>query len=144
MTTSQPTPASDMEFMSGSWVCQLGERTVEERWERPIGGSLQGTARHIVDGKVVFMEFFAIEEIEGKTSLYIHVGKFSESEGEIEEFELASISDGRVAFRRDVNDFPDEIVYEKTDEGMKAILSGKRDGKPDSFELEFSRSKERS
>ena len=137
MANFQPSQVNNMDFMSGSWVCELGERIVEERWMVPVGGSLQGSARHIVDGKVVFMEFFAIEEIEGNTSLFLHVGKLSESKGEIERFDLSSAAEGKVVFSRDVQDFPDEIIYEKVDGGLKATLSGTRNGEADSFSLNF-------
>jgi hypothetical protein len=62
---SPPARIEDFAFLSGRWAGPgLGGET-EELWGSAAAGTMFGTFRLIQAGKVVFYEFFALEEHEG-------------------------------------------------------------------------------
>jgi hypothetical protein len=68
-TVSQRASITDFSFLTGRWTGPgLGGET-DELWSAPAAGTMTGTFRLIQGGKVVFYEFFALEEHEGTVAL---------------------------------------------------------------------------
>ena len=67
-----PTPASDpaavkatvdqLSWVAGPWRGTLNDRTIEQHWMTPLGGSLVGMYRSIRDNRVTLYEILAMEQ----------------------------------------------------------------------------------
>jgi hypothetical protein len=68
-SSSPPARIQDFAFLTGRWEGPgLGGET-DEVWSGPGAGTMSGTFRLIQASKVVFYEFFALEEHEGTVAL---------------------------------------------------------------------------
>lgn len=64
----------DVSWIAGHWTGEAFGGTTEEVWTAPLGGSMMGSFKMVVDGKVEFYEFCTISE-ENET-LYFRLKHF--------------------------------------------------------------------
>ncbi len=137
MTPQATAKIEDLGFMSGAWKCEIWGGTFEEYWTPPRAGAMQGSGRHIVDGKTGFMEFMSIETGADGLTMYMMLGAPSKGEKKPVPFKLTSF-DGKVAlFENPKNEFPSKIAYVKESGGMSCWIEGMQDGKKTREDFKF-------
>lgn len=116
------TTISDLAWMSGSWQSGPDSHArVEEYWTRPLGGSMIGMSRTIVEGKTVEFEFLRVEQ-RGDAIYYV-----ASPEGRCPgtDFKLTRLSGQVAVFENPEHDFPKRIIYQKkTDGSLIASIDG--------------------
>ncbi len=133
-----PTPAkavaSDLAWLAGAWVGTRGTggtTSIEERWSPPLGGAMLCTSRTVSRDRMVAFEFLRIVERNGGL-VYIA----QPNGGPATEFVLTECSDTRAVFVNPRHDFPQRIVYERTEAGgLTASIGFAKGGKPRTFEF---------
>lgn len=113
-------------WLAGSWVERKDSGTVQEHWIGPKGGMLVGvnlTQRG--NAKPASFEFLRISNTTDGVSYFA-----SPSGKPPVEFKLKEIAGKRVVFENREHDFPQRIVYWRTDDGaMNAQIEGELNGK---------------
>ncbi len=61
----------DLDWISGAWVGQLGDRVLEETWSEPQAGTMAAHVRMTSDGKTVMVELLFIREENGTLALHV-------------------------------------------------------------------------
>lgn len=126
-------------WMAGSWSCPFGKGTYEEHWLSPKD-SMQGTARRIVGGKTVEMEFMSIESAPDGLTMWVLLGNPSKGEKRGFPFRLTTFDGRSAVFENPKNDFPNRIVYRK--DGKSAMIcwiEGTEGDKKSRLEFPFKR-----
>lgn len=142
LLTTMNSPAAkieDLRFMSGAWQCDIWGGTFEEYWTPPAGGAMQGSGRHLANGKTGFMEFMSIESSSEGLTMYIMLGAPSKGEKKPVPFRLTSFDGKTALFENSKNDFPSKIAYVKESNGMSCWISGIQDGKETKEDFKFKR-----
>ncbi|MFY0651393.1 MAG: hypothetical protein JXQ96_05140 [Cyclobacteriaceae bacterium] len=116
---------SEFSWLAGSWIGDGFGGISEEMWSEPTVGSIIGTYKHYNDGKVVFYEFMAITEVEGKISLKLkHFNPDItgwEEKDDFVEFPFVQSSKNKIEFKG--------LVYELMSENeMEVRLKMRRKG----------------
>lgn len=114
-----------LSWMSGCWVMQQGPLTIEEQWDKPIGGQMMGISRTIKSGKVVFSEFMRIDTARDEITYLPRIG----TKASPVFFKLTSQTDSEVIFENPTHDFPQRVLYRKSADGLAARIDGKEKGK---------------
>ena len=116
---------SGLFWMTGCWAGEEGQSRVEEQWTKPAGGQMMGVSRTIRAGKVVFHEFLLIDtDQEGA----YYLPRLSNG-AEPVKFRLTTQSETGAIFENPAHDFPQRIIYRKTEGGLFARIDGKQNGK---------------
>lgn len=126
--------AADLAWMAGCWAGGEGDRRVEEQWMAPAGGTLLGMSRTVAGGKTRAWEFMRIEEDAGSV---VFIAKPSGQEGA--SFPSIAVEEGRVVFENPDHDFPQRVIYQRTDGGLLGRIEGESDGKPLSVDFPMQR-----
>ena len=114
-----------LSWMTGCWAAEQGPIVIEEQWNKPAGGQMMGVARTIRSGKVVQHEFLLIDtDAEG----VFYLPRLSNG-AEPVKFRLTTQSASEAIFENPAHDFPQRILYRKTDGGLFARIDGKQNGK---------------
>ncbi len=125
----------NLEFMSGCWSVQMGRVTIEEQWNRPAGGIMQGVSRTLKDGKAVFHEFIRLEQ-RGDDVVYTpRIGDGSKPVP----FRLIRLTAGEAVFENPEHDFPQRVIYRKAPVGLPARIEGTKNGKARSEDFPYQR-----
>lgn len=140
---------ADLAWLAGRWrsSAEGGEDGWEETWGPPAADSMTGMSRLLVKGKTKLYEFMVIEEEpDGLVFRMFHynrglVGWDSEKEGPLT-YSAAELSGRRVVLRNPKKEFPRDIVYERTEEGLEVQLKGTRDGEAATVTFRFAPAKE--
>lgn len=119
----------DLAFMAGTWTCEIWGGTFEESWSMPKNGSMQGTGRHMANGKTEFMEFMSIEDNGESITMYMLLGKPSQEVAKPVPFKLTSFDGKTALFENPANDYPTKIAYLKEGKGMSCWIEGPVSGK---------------
>src|SRR5215469_15280526 len=121
-------PAVDvagLSWMSGCWAGEQGALAIEEHWTRPAAGQMMGVARTIRSGKVIQHEFLLIDtDSEGA----FYLPRISNGDEPVK-FRLTTQSASRAVFENPAHDFPQRILYRKTEGGLFARIEGKQNGR---------------
>jgi len=126
---------SQLSFMSGCWQ---GPGGTEEQWMRPLGGTLFGMARTVVNGKTVFWEFLQIKPQDGGLVLFVQHSR--NPQGVV--FRATRISETEAVFENPDHDFPQRILYRKQPGGgLLGRIDGQEKGKPKAVDFPFTRVK---
>ena len=62
---------ADLGWITGSWVGQLGDRTLEETWSEPGAGTMAALVRMTGNDKTVMLELLFIREENGTLALHV-------------------------------------------------------------------------
>ncbi|MHC4472056.1 MAG: DUF6265 family protein [Planctomycetota bacterium] len=139
---------ADLAWMAGRWRsgAESGDGW-EETWGPPSADSMTGMSRLLVKGKTKLYEFMVIEEEpDGLVFRMFHynrglVGWDSEKEGPLT-YSAVELSGRRMVLRNPKKEFPRDIVYERTEEGLEVHLKGTRDGEASTVTFRFTLAKE--
>jgi hypothetical protein len=103
LTGSSPSASLDqVSWISGHWHGEAFGGVVEEVWTEPLGNSMMGSFKLVVDGQVSFYEICIIREI-GETILF-QLKHFNgdltgwEEKGETVDFPLVKVEKDKVYF----------------------------------------------
>lgn len=130
---------SYLEWMSGSWTCEIWGGTFEEYWAAPRGGAMIGMGRHLVGAETRFIEFMSIEA-EPEPAMWILLGHPSKGTKEPHRFRLTTATATEGVFEDPGHDFPSSIRYEKlAPHAMRCRLTGERFGEAELADFNFTR-----
>lgn len=108
-----PAPAlADLAWMAGCWTGHEGGTVTEECWLAPSGSILLGMHRDVGPSGKSFFEFLRIEAV-GDSAVYWG----SPSGRPATPFGLVEKGPRRVVFANPAHDFPQRIIYWRTDDG---------------------------
>jgi hypothetical protein len=114
-----------LSWITGCWAGEEGPMRVEEQWTKPASGQMMGVSRTIRAGKIVMHEFLLIDtDAEG----IFYLPRLSNGATPVK-FRLTTQSASEVIFENQAHDFPQRIIYRKTDGGLFARIDGKQNGK---------------
>jgi hypothetical protein len=116
---------STLSWMSGCWAMQQGPLTIEEQWNKPVGGQMMGISRTIKGRNVVFSEFMRIDTDKSDIIYLPRIG----TKATPVPFKLTTQSETEVIFENPTHDFPQRILYRKVPNGLDARIDGKDKGK---------------
>ncbi len=122
----------DFSWLAGAWIGEGFGGTLEEVWTPPRAGMMMGSFRHIIDGKVQFMEIVTLSEHDGE--IQMRVKHFNadlvgwEEKEDFVTFRLESLTEERATFdgltihRRDANRIQIDVNIRSGDEVNTAEL----------------------
>ena len=116
---STPDAADDLAWMAGSWVSEGDSLWTEERWSRPRGGVMVGTALTGKGDTAQSYEFMRIAR-DGKGRLTF----WGSPQGkEATPFPVAAGGEGEIVFLNPGHDYPQRIVYRREGAELVATIS---------------------
>lgn len=110
-------------WLAGCWSMALPDGVVEEHWLAPAGGAMLGLSRTIRSGNLREYEFLALRPVDGTLSYVAIPSRQRETV-----FPLVRHKSTVLIFENPAHDFPQRIIYRKTDEGIEARIEGKTNG----------------
>jgi hypothetical protein len=102
-----------------------GPMTIDEQWSKPAAGTLLGASRTMKQGRTVFHEFMRIEQQGTEITYTPRVGTSAKPVS----FRLIKQTEDEVVFENATHDFPQRIIYRKTEGGLRARIEGLDKGK---------------
>jgi hypothetical protein len=132
----QPTATIDQaSWISGCWSRQAGDRSTEEHWMKPAGGTMLGMSRTIAKGRTSEYEFLRIVEQDG-TLAYVALPSGQKEAT----FTLAAARPGELVFENPKHDFPTRVMYQRQPDGsLKARIEGTMNGQPRGIDFPMAR-----
>jgi hypothetical protein len=122
-------------WISGCWSRQTGDRSTEEHWMKPAGGTMLGMSRTIANGRTSEHEFLRIIEQDG-TLAYVALPSGQKEAT----FTLTAIKPGEMVFENPKHDFPTRIIYQRQPDGsLKARIEGTMNGQNRGIDFPMSR-----
>ena len=110
----QPATLADVKWLRGEWIGEGLGGKADEIWSAPMAGSMVGAFRLVMDGKLVFSEFFML--VEEQKSLTLKLKHFDpkmkgwEEKEKFTEFKLIKV-EGQTAWF-------DGLTYRLDEKGM--------------------------
>lgn len=132
----QAKTADQLSWLAGCWKLERPDGFVEEFWLAPAGGAMLGISRTIRNGAMTEHEFVAIRDDAGVLS---YVARPSGQAGA--SFAAVTVSATEAIFENPKHDFPQRIIYRKTDAGLTARIEGTMDGKTRGVDFPYARCK---
>lgn len=133
-------------WIAGAWTGTLGDRTIEQHWSAPRGGSMIAMYRSIQGDRATLYELLAIEQ-EGQ-GLVLRIKHFApgpglvgqEAKDESMNHSLVSL-DGRTAvFEAAAVGGPVRVSFRSPDSGtLNITVARQRDGVPVTTEFKYTR-----
>ena len=123
--TPQPQATIDQAgWIAGCWSRLAGERSTEEHWMKPAGGTMLGMSRTVAKGRTSEYEFLRIIEQSG-TLAYVALPSGQKEAT----FTLTTVKPGEMVFENPKHDFPTRIIYQRQSDGsLKARIEGTMNG----------------
>ena len=115
---------ADLAWMAGHWSVELGPTRIEEVWLAPAGGFLLGMNRTAPKSGPGQFEYLRIEQ---RKDGIVYVA--SPGGRQPTDFPLVDFGKDFALFANPAHDFPKEIRYELTQDGLHARVSGDAGGK---------------
>jgi hypothetical protein len=153
VSTQAPAPAAavkatveQLAWVAGAWTGKLGQRTVEQHWSAPLGGSIIAMYRSIQAAKATLYELLAIEQ-EGE-NVVLRIKHFAPGPGLVsQEAKDESVNqtlvklDNRLAvFEGGTPLSPVRITFSSPDPGsLNITVERQRNGAPVSTEFKYTR-----
>ncbi len=123
---AEPASIANLSFMSGCWEVKEGPMFTEEQWSKPAGDTMLGLSRTLKTGKTVFSEFMRIEKTPDGFAYRARI--LPGQPGTL--FKMIRSTETEVVFENPAHDFPQRILYRKTEGGLFARIEGIDKGKP--------------
>ena len=128
-------PIDQVAWLSGCWEGSSGNRTVEEHWMRPRGGTMMGIGRTVRGDSTVEWEHLRIAP-DGDTLVY-HA---TPSGQEPAAFRAISVSADAVTFENDAHDFPKRVIYRRAgSDSLHARVEGVVRGQQRGIDFRYQR-----
>jgi len=124
-----------LSWLAGCWEARSPQRTVEEHWLSPRGGTMLGTGRTVRDGRTVEYEFVLLREDNGELAYEAHPSGQPSAV-----FRTSAIDDAAVVFENAEHDFPQRVGYEiRGADSLLAWIDGKQNGQSRRIEFPYTR-----
>ena len=153
VSAQPPAPASPVKasveqlaWVAGAWTGTLGERTVEQHWSAPLGGSIIAMYRSIQANKATLYELLAIEQ-EGE-NVVLRIKHFApgpglvsqEAKDESVNNTLVKLEDRLAVFEGGTAASPVRITFTSPDPAtLNITVARQRNGAPVSTEFKYKR-----
>ena len=130
-----PVRVEQVGWLTGCWEMSVPQRTIEEHWLPPRGGTMLGMGRTVKDGRTVEYESIVIRIENGRLAYEAHPS------GQASAVFLASqITEGMVVFENLAHDFPQRVGYEQRgDDALLAWVEGTQNGRARRTEFPYRR-----
>ena len=147
-TASAPAKATidGLSWVAGAWTGTLGDRTVEQHWSAPLGGSIIAMYRSVQNNKATLYELLAIEQ-EGE-GLSLRIKHFApgpglvgqEAKDESANHVLTKLEDRLAVFEGGTPASPVRVTFRSPDSGtLNITVERTRNGAPVSTEFKYKR-----
>ena len=107
-TAEEPGRIGQVAWLSGCWVQQTGQTTVEEHWTPPRGGTMLSVGRTTRADKLVEYELVVLREQDSRLAYEAHP-----SGQPTTTFLSIQVGEGVVVFEDPAHDFPQRVGYRK-------------------------------
>jgi hypothetical protein len=123
--SSEPVRIENVAWLAGCWESVSGERTVEEQWMAPRGGTMIGVGRTIRGDKLVEYEVVVLREKDGRLAYEAHPSGQAGAA-----FLSRSVTASTVVFENLQHDFPQRVGYQSNGpDSLLAWIEGVRNGR---------------
>lgn len=125
----------DLAWITGTWVTDLEDQALEERWSPPMANAMTGSFRWTRDGAVWLYEFLLIEETED--GIFYHLRHFGPGSQAWEErdapltYRLSTAAPGNAVFES-VTTPGDAFIFTREDDQLTIEIRS-QDGDPRRF-----------
>jgi hypothetical protein len=134
-SAQQPTGIGRVEWMQGCWEQSSPQRTIDEQWMSPRGGSMLGMSRTMRDGRLVEHELMILTERGDQLAYEAHPSGQTPAT-----FVSSMITPSMVVFENSTHDFPQRIGYErKGADSLTAWVEGPQNGRTRRIEFAYQR-----
>jgi hypothetical protein len=153
VSAQAPAPAAPVKatveqlaWVAGAWTGKLGQRTVEQHWSAPLGGSIIAMYRSIQADKATLYELLAIEQ-EGE-NVVLRIKHFApgpglvsqEAKDESVNQTLVKLEDRLAVFEGGTPASPVRITFTSPDPAtLNITVARQRNGAPVSTEFKYTR-----
>jgi hypothetical protein len=133
-------------WIAGPWRGTLGDRTIEQHWMSPIGGSMVAMYRSIREGRATLYELLAIEQ-QGD-QVWLRIKHFSpgpglvsqEAKEESANHVLVSVEERTAVFEAATPSGPVRVTFRSPDpQTLTITVARQRSGKPTSTDFNYKR-----
>jgi len=122
-------------WLQGCWETVSPQRTVEEQWMAPRGGSMIGMGRTLRGGALVEYEIVVIRQQGNQLAYDAHPSGQPSAV-----FVTNTVSDSLVVFENPQHDFPQKIGYQRTGpDSLLAWVEGTQKGQTRRIEFPYRR-----
>lgn len=123
-----PTPVvkiGQIAWLAGCWEMVATQRTVEEQWMAPRGGTMIGTSRTFRSDSLVAYELVIVREQGGRLAYEAHPSGQATAV-----FLSRTVTDSMIVFENLEHDFPQRVGYErKSHDVVHAWVEGPHNGR---------------
>lgn len=153
LTAAAQTPSTPLKadidrlsWVAGAWTGTLGERTIEQHWSAPLGGTIVAMYRSILNNKTTLYELLAMEQDGDGVSLRIKhfapgpglVGQ--EAKDESANHALTKLEERLAVFEGGTPASPVRITFRSPDPAsLNITVERTRNGAPVSTEFKYKR-----
>jgi hypothetical protein len=122
-------------WLQGCWESATPQRTIDEQWSAPRGGTMLGTGRTVRGERTVDYEFVLLRVDAGHLAYEAHpAGQPSAV------FTASAATADRVVFENPVHDYPQQVGYERRGaDGLLGWIDGKEHGQAHRVEFSYQR-----
>src|SRR5688572_14734950 len=132
---SHPSPIDQVAWLAGCWERSSGNRTVEEQWMRPRGGTMMGMGRTVRGDSTVEWEHLRIAA-DGDTLVYHAIPSGQEPAA----FRAISVSAEAITFEDKAHDFPQRVIYRRAgSDSLHARVEGIMRGQQRGIDFRYQR-----
>ena len=133
-------------WIAGPWRGTLNDRTIEQHWTAPLGGSMLAMYRSIRDNRATLYELLAMEQ-DGET-VVLRIKHFApgaglvsqEAKDESVNHTLVKLDTNMAVFEGGAAGSPARITFTRPDPGTLNIsVERQREGKPATTEFRYKR-----
>jgi hypothetical protein len=135
-----------LSWVAGAWTGTLGERTIEQHWSAPAGGSIIAMYRSIQNNKATLYELLAMEQDGESVSLRIkHFAPGAglagqEAKDESANHALVKLENRLAVFEGGTSAGPVRITFRSPDpNSLNITVERTRNGAPVSTEFKYTR-----
>ena len=134
-SAQQPAGIARVAWVQGCWETSSPQRTIDEQWMSPRGGSMIGMSRTVRDGRLVEHELMILSERGDQLAYEAHP-----SGQKTAVFLSTALTASTVVFENPAHDFPQRIGYERTGaDSLTAWVEGPQNGRTRRIEFAYQR-----
>jgi hypothetical protein len=136
---SQATPSLTIDrvaWLQGCWESTAAQRSVEETWMAPRGGTMLGMGRTVRDGELVEYELIVLREQGGQLAYHAHPSGQPSAV-----FLSTSVTGSSVLFENPQHDFPQKVGYRRDGDALSAWVEGTLNGKARRVDFSYRRTR---
>ncbi|MEX2272440.1 MAG: DUF6265 family protein [Vicinamibacterales bacterium] len=104
---------AQVEWITGTWIGQAGDMTIEERWTPAASGAILGIGRTLQGARMAGFEFLRITERDGS----LVYAAMPNGRSPATPFTLTSITPDTATFENPSHDYPKLVRYSRLPDG---------------------------